>query len=274
MHSKKCALVLILVLISAVGTTNAKPLSITGKSNLKVSLNSTCESKNVKPTVQNVQVIAHKGKVMFAFTGEKIIFKVEANDMNGGKDISSVHAIIYNTNDTKTVNLKIVEVGKCKVVSEGSYLVKSKDYGKYILKIKVVDAHGLESEKTVGSLFLNPAVGVNIVPESIDFGKGAPGETSTKKVTIENLDPDNVGMSLKLLIKANRFVNENESFSPEYLSCNGKALSNNYIEIVEIPSKSKIDVSFELKRPIPLPVGNYTGNIDMEFVACANSYES
>ncbi len=256
---------ILLILLVVTGTVNAKPLSTTGKSSLNVKVTASCKSENVKPVLEEISVTARKGKMLFAFTGEKLLLHVKIKDLNGGRDISKVYAILISGNKTIEVKLSAIGTSGCTAKYFGSYTIRTGDYGLYTVKVVAVDSKGLKDEKNAESIFLNPSIGVDVTPETINFGKGIPGSKSNVTVLIKNLDPDNVGMSLRFLVKVGKFTGNGNSFTAN-ITCNNIKLSNVYSEIAEIPAKSSIKVTFELQRPIPLPAGDYTGELNLKFV--------
>ena len=84
---------------------------------------------------------------------------------------------------------------------------------------------------------------------------------------IKNLDPDNVGLELEVYVKSDGLTNGNYTIPPECIRCNEVALSSNFEKIATIAPNETLTLNIELIRPIPLPVGDYTGNLEIEFIA-------
>jgi len=257
------------------GSVNAEVISAQGSDKLNASIKISCETENVPPEITGYNFDVHRTypKIPYSFTGESITFNIDVNDNNGADDIRSA-SIVLSEDDAVSPDDITIELDNSFNVNEtckeytGTYTVKSSDYGlRYIIAV-VEDLEGSKAEKLVGKVFLNPKIGVEIPNlTTIDFGVGKPGEISNATVTIKNVDPDGVGLKLDVYIKPDSLTNGYYTIPPEYIKCNGITLNTNFEKIATIAPNETLTLNLELIRPIPLPAGKYTGNLEIKFIA-------
>jgi len=282
---------------------SAETYNVTGRNTADVTFQSEAIASNVPPHIDNasfsMEIIAEKevyptgeranATIPFAFTGENITFTIDVTDNNGEEDIAAV--IIFLSED-ETVNESDISIsldavestknGDTRLTFTKSWNVPAFVYGRKNIFITVNDSGGLPSDNNeikIGELFINPMIGFEIVNstggdvESIQFAESPPGTTNVSAqslIQIKNIDPDSVGMKLKVLIKGTDLVNMNGtgSISISNMKVDGKSMSTTLQVIDEClaPSESKTHV-FSLDYPLPLPAGRYVGTVTFEIKA-------
>jgi len=282
---------------------SAETYNVTGRDTADVTFQSEAIASNVPPHIDNasfsMEIIAEKevyptgeranATIPFAFTGENITFTIDVIDNNGEEDIAAVTIFLsedetVNESDI-SISLDAVEStknGDTRLTFTKSWNVPAFVYGRKNIFITVNDSGGLPSDNNeikIGELFINPMIGFEIVNstggdvESIQFAEGPPGTTNVSAqslIQIKNIDPDSVGMKLKVLIKGTDLVNMNGtgSISISNMKVDGKSMSTALQVIDEClaPGESKTHM-FSLDYPLPLPAGRYVGTVTFEIKA-------
>lgn len=282
---------------------SAETYNVTGRNTAEVTFQSEAIASNVPPHIDNasfnMEIIAEKevyptgeranATIPFAFTGENITFTIDVTDNNGEEDIAAVTIFL---SEDETVNESDISIsldaaestknGDTRLTFTKSWNVPAFVYGRKNIFITVNDSGGLPSDNNeikIGELFINPMIGFEIVNstggdvESIQFAESPPGTTNVSAqdlIRIKNIDPDSVGMKLKVLIKGTDLVNMNGtgSISISNMKIDGKSMSTALQVIDEClaPGESKKHV-FSLDYPLPLPAGHYVGTVTFEIKA-------
>lgn len=219
--------------------------------------------------------------VPYAFYGEALSFKISVSDNDGDQDILSANAVLSDDDvmDLSDITIELLadentRNGDPNLMFTADWTVSNTYYGMKKILISAKDAEGLEASNNgvlVGQVFLNPkvifeATTVNGPLSSLSF-EGLPGtkNVSAKQnpITIKNLDPDGVGMKIRVSVSGTDLVNnEGTGVIPiSNMKVNGLSLTNTPQLLSTIASGASVTLEFTLNYPTPLLPGKYSGSI-------------
>lgn len=306
MRRIKTCIVLLICAMMLVPNVVGETYTDTGSDTADVTYQSEAEGTNVPPTIDEtsfaMKIIAENevypagdranAAIPFAFTGDDIVFTIDVTDDNGEEDILSGAVTIFLSEDEFvdggdiSVSLEAVEStkdGDVRLTLTKTWNVPSSEYGKKNILVTAEDSGGLpatNNEIKVGKeVFINPQIGFEITSSTgdvgyIQFAENPPGTTDVSAyqnpIQIENIDPDNVGMRIKVLVQGDDLANQDRTGSVPIanMKVDGTPMSTalQTIDGSLAPGESSTH-AFSLDYPVPLPAGNYIGTVTFEIEA-------
>ena len=240
--------------------------------------------------------------IPYIYTGEYLRFKVDVSDDNGKSDLEygNVEFILVKADgdsDQIVIDAKYepkTDANATTLTYYTNWNVVDSAYGLYNITIKAKDKHNMCANNGapiyMGQIFLNPMMEVNIVENGnespkafkcITFKNAKPGAKNVpaneNPISIQNMDPDNVGMKLRITASATIMKNlEDEGIIPtdrlmiRIISANGKptdkviGFDDNKILIwnaLKPGTNNVLKMNILLDVPLPLPSGSYNSTI-------------
>jgi hypothetical protein len=240
-------------------------------------------------------------KIPYIYTGECLKFKVDVSDDNGKSDLESGNVeftlIKADNSDKIVINAKYepkTDANATTLTFYTNWNVIDNAYGLYNITIKAKDNHNMCANNGtsiyMGQIFLNPMMEVNITENGngspkafkcITFGNAKPGTKNVpaneNPISVQNIDPDNVGMKLEITASATIMENsEDEGVIPtnklkiKVMTANGKPTDkvigfDSDKVLVWNSLKPGMDNALKMKIlldvPLPLPSGSYKSTI-------------
>ena len=283
--------------------------NVTGTDSVDVTFQSEAKAANVLPSIDDasfaIKIMAEEevypagdrasATIPFAFTGEDIVFTIDVTDDNGEEDIADAVTIFLSDDESVdggdiSVPADAVEStkdGDVRLTVTKTWNVPASEYGEKNILVTANDSGGLSADNNgikVGTVFINPQIGFEITSNSsteedngsmrIQFAEGAPGTTNVSAyqnpIRIKNIDPDGVGMRIKVLVQGNDLANQNKagSISIANMKVDGTPMSTALQTIVDnlAPGISNTH-EFSLDYPVPLPAESYLGTVTFEIEA-------
>lgn len=282
----------------------AETYNVTGSDSADVAFQSEAKAANVPPSIDDtsfgMKIIAEKevypsgerasATIPFAFTGEDIVFTIDITDDNGEEDIIGAVTIFLSDDDSVdggdiSVSTEAVEStkdGDVRLTVTKTWNVPAFEYGEKNILITAVDSGGLSATNSgikVGAVFINPQVGFEITSTtgdvgSIQFAEYPPGTTDVSAyqnpIQIKNIDPDGVGMKIKVLVQGDNLGNLNVTGTIPIVNMKVDSMPmSTALQTVDeslAPGASNTH-EFSLDYPVPLPAGSYVGTVTFEIEA-------
>jgi len=255
--------------------------------------------------VVNTLLFRGDALVPYAYAGEGVTFYVTIGDDNGEGDLDGAQVFFILDKDgnlaTTTDQITIIAGYDSSTVGDGDpynltffaeYTVDSSAYGKYFIYVKAADEYGIAADNSpvcVGEIFLNPAVGIDVVADAtgnrtalsgINFGSVVPGETDVPAeenvIGITNTDPDAVGMKILVAASATSLSGPGgaipaENIEAELLKANNQTVSGTITmsnaaqvtlwEALKPGVDNELEFNLTLDVPSPLISGSYSGTM-------------
>jgi hypothetical protein len=287
----------------------AETYTVTGRDSANVTVQSEAKAATVPPSIDDasfgMKIIAEEevypagdraaATIPFAFTGEDIVFTIDVTDDNGEEDIAD--GITIYLSDDESVDAGDISIpmdavestqnGDVRLTVTKTWNVLAYEYGKKNILVTTEDSGGSSADNNgikVGAVFINPQIGFEITSGNstkedngsvrVQFAECPPGTTDVSAyqnpLRIRNIDPDGVGMRIKVLVQGNDLANQDRtgSISIANMNVDGTPMSTALQTIDEslAPGISNTH-EFSLDYPVPLPAGNYIGTVTFEIEA-------
>ena len=223
-----------------------------------------------------------EAKIPYVFAGETVNFQVDVCDYDGIGDImfDGAVSVILSSNSGHEMEVPLKPVEELSEICcrfEGEWQASPEIYGLFEVSVRAQDtsmANADNSGVTVGLLFVNPRVSISLNISKLSFGSResplVPGQrnisASQNPVVITNLDPDDVGMRVDILICGEDFKHENSDvgipISNMWIVASQKySITNMPRKIGSLTGRESLTCNFYMDVPDWLPAGKYFGKI-------------